>query len=181
VEVYFLNRLRRYSQKFDLKRNSNLLGTLRNVFRYAIHTKIIILDKYDINLDTNLEKLRVSYLVGDIDEEKWTYEIKKKTKEYHRNNAQYEIINTFLKIWGDIIMNIIYILEQGKDVKNNIINQINIFVKYLENTNKELKNIRGIFKSKERSYFQIVRRENSELLNHPHEISFYINVMWDII
>lgn len=181
VEQYLIVKMRGYANQYGLvTRGSNLLETLRNMYRSAIHTKIIILDKYRINLEDNLEKLRISYLVGDIDEDKWNYEIKKKTKEYHRNQAQYEIINTFLKIWGDIIMNIIYIFEENEKVKEKIENQLNIYVKYLENTNKELKNARDIFKSKERSYFQLVKRYDRRLEKHPHEISFYINIDWRI-
>lgn len=178
VETYFFSKIRSYNSTHG--KNRILSNTLGNIFRYAMHTKIVILSSYRINLDHKLEKLRISYLVGDINEDKWISEIKKKTKEYHRNNAQYEIIDTFLKIWGDIIMNIIYIFEENGKVKEKIENQIKLFIKYLENTNKELKNIRDIFKSKERSFFQIKKKDHEELKNHPYEITIDIAIEWAI-
>ena len=184
VTSYYNRQIRKYISISNLNmRYSNMSHTLHSLARYVTHTKIIILGYYDNNLQDQLSTLRVDYLVNNIDEKKWVQEIKKKTKACHKNKAQYDIINTLLQIWGDIIMNIIYIFEDNINVKEKITDQLKIFLKYVDITNSEIKKTRSYFKSTERSYFKIDKKDNNEdytKLYNEKDLPFIFNISWGI-
>ena len=161
VFAWLVNQMRNYLNINNLnygRNKTNLECSIVAFFRYTYHIKAVVLEKFSSfnNINDCFSKLRVNYLVKDITESGWAIEIKKKTKENSKNRSLYEIINTYLKIWGDIVMNIIYILENSdSNTVREIKKQFEIFQNYTNTTNEEMNKIRKIFKSSSKSLFHV--------------------------
>lgn len=156
-----------------LSTRCRLYNTIVNLIRMAGHFNDIVLRRYVHNIEHKMSALRVKYLLKDINIERWKASISTNIKIKHRDDAQHTIIDTFVKIMCDIIMNIIYIMESKCiDIKDKLLEQFNCLEKYANIANIELYEIRQIFKSQSKQYFTFSRNYVKDILDFSMRITY---------
>ena len=80
---------------------------LNSIHRLVNHIRYVELNNYpNVLTDNSLEAMRVRYLLGDIDDNKWLKKLKECVKKQEKNTSINQILNMFIDTTSDILSNI---------------------------------------------------------------------------
>ena len=143
-------------------RRSNIAKLESVLMRLGRHTNSVVLHIFRFDLEEILNRLRIKYLVDDIDEIKWKKYLATNIKKSNRRELQYQIADSFLKILADVYRNILIIIE-GYSIhgwKLRIEEQVEIINNYIQICNVEFTNIRKLFGSSELIFIKLSSKSN---------------------
>ena len=95
--------------------------------------------------NVNYEDLRVKYIVGDIDEEKWKKNLKIKIKKSEKDFNIYQILDMYVHASTDLFLNLMHDLDIQLFVDNS--------TKLIKYTDEQIERINKRYKSRESKYF----------------------------
>lgn len=126
------------------------------IFRFGMHIQRMDLPYYNNNFEEKKRNLRVKYLLGDFDKEKWYCNLKKITKENYFNNEVMEILTTLKDIIKDIITNIV--VKMTEDIHNycgtHVTEQLEHFAHWYNKQNHALYNCGIAYGSKKILHYE---------------------------
>lgn len=140
-----LHRWKHQSTEFRNKRIT-LSENIINLVRVRRHVQYVPIRRYTFNYDDEFTKMRVDFLLKRIDEEKMFQKVKKLIKLKDKNTEFLQIYNLFLTVSGEILKNLIQMIElerSEKDIEEEF-KKIHNIVKY---SNNELWILRNSFKN----------------------------------
>jgi len=117
---------------------------------YIIHQKtrhiqqVVLRDFRNDNSEEALRKLRIKFLVGEIDEAGWKQSIKKISKQKEFNLEVSQVYEMYVRTIGDILRNVLITLNQDEAIKQA--HDVRIYM------NEHIIKIRNSFKMKAFTY-----------------------------
>ena len=119
----FENYQNRVYTEMKIRQHVYLTGENRHLivelFRFAMHITRVDIPMHEDVSDLKKRNLRIKYLLGDIDKDKWHTQLKKIIKEKYINTSVRDLLITLRDIVKDIITNIIYNFSQGDKAEHN--------------------------------------------------------------
>jgi hypothetical protein len=82
------------------------------------HAHYTLTHRYQVNAaDGNNEEMRILYMIGDLDEEKFKKELQKKEKARQRKSEIYDILNTYMTVSREQMQNAVRNYNIAEEVK----------------------------------------------------------------
>jgi len=107
-----------------------------NIHRIIDHIQLVEIDRYPVSIDGRDEDsdLRVKYLMGKIDDNKWRSLLKNRTKRREKNKDVNAILNMFVTVSSEIMRRMVTIRD-----RNVIDNVLEEFDELRDYTNRSLR------------------------------------------
>ena len=124
--------------------------------RFGLHLSRIDIPTYNTDINEKKKNLRVKYLLGDIDKEKWHSNLKKITKESYFNKETKDILVTLRDIIKDILVNVVVKLSSNDNEKHNdyIVEQSKHFTFWFNKQNLALFNCASAYGSRKILHYE---------------------------
>lgn len=127
-------------------KKDQLIIKITNLVRERRHVEHVVLRKYTFEYDEEFTKYRVDFLLKRLTEDCMRQKVKKLVKLQEKNTAFLQIYNLFLNITGEILKNLIELVNE-KSLENDIEIEYEKAEQLTKYCNNELWKLRSSFKN----------------------------------
>lgn len=111
--------------------NGNFCAFLLTIVQQQWHAQYTMVPRYQVNaIDGNNEEMRIAYMIGDIDEEKFKKELQKKEKARQKKQEISDILNTYMTVTKEQVLRAVQNRTNNEEIKK-IVEELKVLREYI--------------------------------------------------